>query len=420
MGISATQQKKKTQFSVKMTQTAISSLMCEEVLDSSLLNKTPEPTNRDVIAATTTDYFQWENPLTVKAIQDHSQIKDVRILQNLLRNEDRFLPEIPDYMSNKQLNSITPDMRKIVADWMLEVIQEQNSQPEVFCLAMNIMDRFLSQTPVLRNQLQLLGAVCTLIASKTREPCPIPGKSLIIYTDYSITAEELKEWELLVLYKMQWELSAITPLDYLDHALPRLDLENHVDMEELRRRTETILVLTPTDYQFAYHSPSLMAASAIMTALQSLSTNPRAIIKEILPRIQAATHTSSVQMDKCIIAINAMLPEYLKGLSTNPTMVAPAYSTTPDLICTENITCIEDITCTEELSCTEELVHENSNSSEGTYLDSEYSSLAPPTPSSIRSSSPLSAVDIFTDFTPMFDQVEQKSGLESFSTILVS
>merc|ERR1712051_332133 len=134
-----------------------------------------------------------------------------------------------------------------------------------------------------------------------------------------------------------------------------------------------------------------------MTALQSLSTNPRAIIKEILPRIQAATHTSSVQMDKCIIAINAMLPEYLKGLSTNPTMVAPADSTTPDLICTE------------------ELVHENSNSSEVTYLDSEYSSLAPPTPSSIRSSSPLSAVDIFTDFTPMFDQVEQKSGLESFS-----
>ena len=176
-----------------MTQTAISSLMCEEVLDSSLLNKTPEPTNRDAIAATTTDYFQWENPLTVKAIQDHSQIKDVRILQNLLRNEDRFLPDCPDYMTNKELNhSITPDMRKIVADWMLEVIQEQNSQPEVFCLAMNIMDRFLSQMKVLRTQLQLLGAVCILIASKIREPCPIPGKSLIIYTDYSISAEELK------------------------------------------------------------------------------------------------------------------------------------------------------------------------------------------------------------------------------------
>merc|ERR1712029_1218500 len=408
------------------------SLMCEEVLDPSILNQTPEH-KPDL-----DNWIPWESPLTVKAIQDTRQIKDVRILQNLLRNEDRFLPDTPDYMKTIQ-PMVTPQMRKIVADWMLEIIHAQNSQPEVFCLAMNIMDRFLCQLKIHSSQLQLLGAVCILIASKIREPIPVPGKHLIEFTDYSITAEEIKEWELLVLYKMQWELSAITPLDYLDHAFPRLGLENLVDMDELRRRTETILVLTATDYQFAYHSPSLMAASAIMTALQSLSTNPRAIIKEILPRIQATTHTSSEQMDKCVISINAMLPEYLKGLSINPTMVVPADSTTTDLICTEEIPCTEELkcteefkcteelkyteemSCTEELKCTEELVHENSNSSEGTYLDSEYSSLAPPTPSSIRSSSPLSAVDIFTDFTPMFDSVDQNNtGLDSFATILVS
>jgi len=395
-----------------MTQTAISSLMCEEVLDSSLLNKTPEPTNRDAIAATTTDYFQWENPLTVKAIQDHSQIKDVRILQNLLRNEDRFLPEIPDYMSNKQLNSITPDMRKIVADWMLEVIQEQNSQPEVFCLAMNIMDRFLSQMKVLRTQLQLLGAVCILIASKIREPCPIPGKSLIIYTDYSISAEELKEWELFVLYQMQWELSAITPLDYLDHAIPRLDLENHVDIEELRRRTETILVLAATDYQFAYHSPSLMAASAIFTALQSLSSPDAtesakgAFYREITPRLQAATHTSSDQLQQCTKALDAMLPEYLRGLSVSVLMVEPD-TTTPD---------------SPDLSCDEKLSRDSlsSTSSEhSTFADSEY------TLGGSRSSSPLSAVDIFTEFDqnvlqPMYDQVESNTDNSFNTSILVS
>merc|ERR1712241_1272440 len=405
------QKKKKTKISVKMTQTSISSLMCEEVLDSSLLNKTPEQ-NKDATA----DWIPWENPLTVKAIQDHSQIKDVRILQNLLRNEDRFLPDCPDYMTNKELNhSITPDMRKIVADWMLEVIQEQNSQPEVFCLAMNIMDRFLSQTPVLRNQLQLLGAVCTLIASKIREPCPIPGKSLIIYTDYSITAEELKEWELFVLYKMQWELSAITPLDYLDHAIPRLDLENHVDIEELRRRTETILVLAATDYQFAYHSPSLMAASAIFTALQSLSSPDAtesakgAFYREITPRLQAATHTSSDQLQQCTKALDAMLPEYLRGLSVSVLMVEPD-TTTPD---------------SPDLSCDEKLSRDSlsSTSSEhSTFADSEY------TLGGSRSSSPLSAVDIFTEFNqnvlqPIYDQVDQTNtdNTNSFNTsILVS
>ena len=170
-----------------MTQTNISSLLCEESLDTSLLNKTPEHNSTHPEG-----WLPWEAPVTVKAIQDHSQIKDVRILQNLLRNEDRFLPEIPDYMKTLQSNNITAEMRKTVANWMLEVIREQNSQAEVFCLSMNILDRFLSQTQIHRSQLQLLGAVCILIASKIREPCPIPGKSLIIYTDYSITAEELK------------------------------------------------------------------------------------------------------------------------------------------------------------------------------------------------------------------------------------
>lgn len=167
-----------------MTQTnVISSLMCEEELD---IAKTPEKTS-----TLEENWVPWDSPVTVKAIHDSSQIKDVRILQNLLRNEDRFLPMMPDYMRTFQ-PVVTPHMRKIVADWMLEVVHDQNSQPEVFCLAINILDRFLCQIQIHKSQLQLLGAVCILIASKIREPCPIPGKSLIIYTDYSITPEEIK------------------------------------------------------------------------------------------------------------------------------------------------------------------------------------------------------------------------------------
>jgi hypothetical protein len=172
-----------------MTQTTMNSLMCDEVLDISSNNKTPEH-SQEHHQETNFD-CQWEVPHTVKAIQDLTQLRDVRILQNLLRNEDRFLPEMPDYMSTVQ-PMITPEMRKVVADWMLEVVHEQNSQPEVFCLAINILDRFLCHMQIHKTQLQLLGSVCVLIASKIREPCPIPGKALITYTDYSINAEELK------------------------------------------------------------------------------------------------------------------------------------------------------------------------------------------------------------------------------------
>ena len=93
-------------------------------------------------------------------------------------------------------------------------------------------------------------------------------------------------------------MSAITPIDYLDQALPRLGLENLIDMEEVRRRTETILVLAATDYQFAYHNPSLMAASAIMIALQSLSSATSLPMTGIKTRLQAATHTSIVSVQR--------------------------------------------------------------------------------------------------------------------------
>lgn len=98
----------------------------------------------------------------------------------------------------------------------------------------------------------------------------------------------------MVLYKMQWELSAITPLDYLDHTLPRLGLED-INMTELRNRTESILVMTTQDYQFTYHPASLMAASAIMTSLQSLSFQTA---NEVKSRLQAATLTSIVSLLK--------------------------------------------------------------------------------------------------------------------------
>lgn len=163
------------------------SLLCTEVLDINELTKTPENKNPNPTMA-----LYPEMPPTVKAITDKCQVKDDRILQNLLRNEDKYQPNNPDYMTSIQENRITPEMRRIVSEWMLEVVHEQRSQPEVFGLAVNLMDRFLAICGIRKAQLQLLGSVCLLIASKIREPCPIPGKTLIVYTDYSITSEEIK------------------------------------------------------------------------------------------------------------------------------------------------------------------------------------------------------------------------------------
>ena len=64
--------------------------------------------------------------------------------------------------------------------------------PEVFLLSMNYLDRFLSRCRVTKGRLQLIGAVCMLVASKFKEALPLPGERLIHYSDDSITSEEIK------------------------------------------------------------------------------------------------------------------------------------------------------------------------------------------------------------------------------------
>ena len=56
---------------------------------------------------------------------------------------------------------------------------------------MNYLDRFLSVQNIKKTQLQLLGATCMYVASKLKETIPLTGEKLVIYTDNSITVNEL-------------------------------------------------------------------------------------------------------------------------------------------------------------------------------------------------------------------------------------
>ena len=64
---------------------------------------------------------------------------------------------------------ITPDMRSILIDWLVEVAQEYRLQHETLHLSVRLIDQFLSRQPVARNKLQLVGVTCMFIASKFEE-----------------------------------------------------------------------------------------------------------------------------------------------------------------------------------------------------------------------------------------------------------
>ncbi|XP_076180463.1 cyclin D isoform X2 [Ptiloglossa arizonensis] len=177
-----------------------------------------------------------------RAYADPALLGDDRVLQNLLKTEERYAPS-SSYFECVQ-RDISPLMRKIVAEWMLEVCEEQKCQDEVFPLSMNYVDRFLSICPIRKSQLQLLGTACLLLASKLREPSPLTAEVLVFYTDNSITLDDLWRWEQLVVSKLKWELSAVTPGDFLMHILSRLPVPRTWDLAMVTRHAQTFIALS--------------------------------------------------------------------------------------------------------------------------------------------------------------------------------
>ncbi|KAG7320177.1 hypothetical protein KOW79_016030 [Hemibagrus wyckioides] len=207
------------------------------------------------------------NEGVVKGQLDPNIYSNDRVLQSLLTVEDSFLPQAT-YFQNVQ-KEVQPCMRKIVATWMLEVCEVEECEEEVFPLAVNYLDRFLSLVQTKKSCLQLLAAACLFLASKLKSYRPISAKKLCLYTDNSITSQELLEWELVVLGKLKWNLAAVTPHDFIEHILLKLSLpKDRVTL--IRKHAQTFIALCATDHSFAMYPPSMVAAGSIGAAVCGL------------------------------------------------------------------------------------------------------------------------------------------------------
>ncbi|XP_078114053.1 G1/S-specific cyclin-D1-like [Sander vitreus] len=207
-----------------------------------------------------------DRPAIRRAYRD-SNLLNERVLHALLRAEDKYLPS-PNYFKCVQ-REVAPYMRRIVATWMLEVCEEQKCEEEVFPLAMNYIDRFLSVEPTKKSHLQVLGAACMFLASKLKETIPLTAEKLCIYTDNSITPTQLLQMELVILNKLKWDLASVTALDFIEHFLSQLPVvRDHRPI--LRKHAQTFVALCATDVKFIASPPSMVAAGSMVAAVEGL------------------------------------------------------------------------------------------------------------------------------------------------------
>lgn len=197
---------------------------------------------------------------------DRALDNDPRLIHNLLVLERTHGLHI-DYFQHVQTD-VQPFMRKVVTTWMLEVCEEQMCEEQVFPLAVSYMDRFLSLRAISRQQLQLLAVVCMLIASKFRQCHPLGVDILCAYTDHSVQPDEVRQWEVMVLQRLEWQISAATGFDFVEPLLARVPWAAANPL--VRRHAHTLISVCYTECDFLLVPPSLIAVACIMAATRGL------------------------------------------------------------------------------------------------------------------------------------------------------
>ncbi|KAK9271351.1 hypothetical protein L1049_026941 [Liquidambar formosana] len=226
-----------------------------------------EPTgnicNRDILAEMETDD---------KIVNVDDNIMDPQfcatiacdIYKHLRASEAKKRPST-DFMEKFQ-KDINASMRSILIDWLVEVAEEYRLVPDTLYLTVNYIDRYLSGNMMNRQQLQLLGVACMMIAAKYEEICAPQVEEFCYITDNTYFKEEVLQMESAVLNYLKFEMTAPTPKSFLRRFVRAAQGVNEVPSLQLECMANYIAELSLLEYSMLCYAPSLIAASAIFLA----------------------------------------------------------------------------------------------------------------------------------------------------------
>ena len=132
---------------------------------------------------------------------------------------------------------------------------------------------------------------CLLLSSKLHDPHPFLISDLVIYTDCSVSSTELQSAEMLVLEKLRWELAVPNSVQFLDILMANMEeIITEKEVQQLRRKSESLLCFAATEYKFFCVKPSLMSVASLVVCSQ-LSLLPASVQNSLLNILVSLTRT---------------------------------------------------------------------------------------------------------------------------------
>ncbi|KAK0628157.1 G2/M cyclins accumulate steadily during G2 and are abruptly destroyed at mitosis-like protein [Bombardia bombarda] len=162
----------------------------------------------------------------------------------------------PQYMSHQ--DDLEWKTRGILIDWLIEVHTRFHLLPETLFLAVNIIDRFLSEKVVQLDRLQLVGITAMFIASKYEEVLSPHIANFRHVADDGFSESEILSAERFILSTLNYDLSYPNPMNFLR----RISKADNYDIQS-RTIAKYLMEISLLDHRFMAYRPSHIAAGAM-------------------------------------------------------------------------------------------------------------------------------------------------------------
>ncbi|KAK7200306.1 cyclin [Novymonas esmeraldas] len=208
-------------------------------------------------------------------------------------------------MYMERQSEVTDRMRKILIDWMIDVIAEFKLHPETFFLAVDVIDRFLFFYSIPRTKLQLLGVTAVLIAAKHEEVWPPTVNDCVAVTANTYTAGEVVDMEFDVVTALRFKFTVPTTYPIASRLLDSCRMAQPV-----RHAAFLFLESAAHCYPLLQFLPSRVAAAAVLLGLLLIrhSKSTEAIELQQLWEVEVAPFVHGIRIAELLPVVDQLLP----------------------------------------------------------------------------------------------------------------
>ena len=134
------------------------------------------------------------------------------IFQNMRKREVKY-PVVNYLLEGTETGrSTTPIMRAILVDWLVEVQENFQLYHETLYLSVKVLDSYLQHQDTPKEDLQLVGATCLLIACNIEERAPPPIDDFVYICDDAYTSNKFIEMEMNIFKTLAFDINI--PISY--------------------------------------------------------------------------------------------------------------------------------------------------------------------------------------------------------------